>query len=556
MLALSLAPLMALPLLARDAVSLTAIELYTGPSGLAYVQLTDVLISGKDELRVCGSEPTIDKSAYGKLEKVSLAAGESLEYRTDGTLALTKDGQTSCVLPSNLKFEKNTSPTPAALAERAVLQGKILTAAPGVSADPPQLMPGVKLVFVAEADVELAEYLLADRAATTAAWQEYLKRHPSSPHTNAAKQALCLLLTKEGDASLGAYMKSAPASPSYADLRNAKLRSDEGLALLPGDPAANHIKSEVVKELGALAETPRGELESYRQAISAHKSGYGHLLTAKKLLDAAAAVDPSNAQLASLQEEANRQAAKIESSLQSAESLAAAKQFDNALAAIADYIAFADEDPRIAAIVSATYKSHFDQGQAFVAAENWQGAEAEFQAAGKIQNTGEVAAALKKTAAGLEAAQNKSAAAKALQQSQALVDQQQYIQAYELLTGLPDSQRSLVKDDIEKLVPLYIPAAVETAKALQQAHDPIHGLADEIGMQQAYEYLQRAYELGNDENLKDKMATLSEKLSDYYLDQAKRYLDKPLASGVGLGWSFLDKAFPYKASNLDLCGTR
>ncbi|MGD0966364.1 MAG: hypothetical protein ABSA57_21045 [Candidatus Acidiferrales bacterium] len=47
------------------------------------------------------------------------------------------------------------------------------------------------------------------------------------------------------------------------------------------------------------------------------------------------------------------------------------------------------------------------------------------------------------------------------------------------------------------------------------------------------------------------MAALSDRLSEYYLDQAKQYLDKPLSSGAGLAWSNLDKALQYKASNLD-----
>ena len=37
---------------AKD-IPLTAIELYDGPSGAAYVQLTDVLINGKAEMRDC-----------------------------------------------------------------------------------------------------------------------------------------------------------------------------------------------------------------------------------------------------------------------------------------------------------------------------------------------------------------------------------------------------------------------------------------------------------------------------------------------------------------------
>ena len=335
----------ALPLQAREA-PLIAVELYNTAGGAAYVQISDVLINGKNELRACGSEPTIDKSAYGKLDKVDLASGATLEYRSDGTLALTKDGQTTCVVPSNLKFEKNTSPTPAALAERAVLLGKVLNAPVGVSTGPPPLVPGVKLVFVSEADVELAEYLRADRASTVTVWRGYLKLYPSSPHLAAAKQALCLLLTKDGVESLTAYRKSLPDLPSYDDLRNAKIRSDEALVLTASDPGATHLRSEVLTEVALLTETPQHELGTYREAILAHKSGYSHLLAAHKLTDAAVGVDPSNESLVKLQSEVDEERAKIQSSLQSAESFVAAQQLDRALAAIADYLAFADEEPR------------------------------------------------------------------------------------------------------------------------------------------------------------------------------------------------------------------
>ncbi len=550
MVAIFLASAAVLPVQARDVSTLTAVELYNGPSGPAYVQISEVMINGKDELRACGSEATIDKSAYGKLDKVSLASGVTLEYLSGSGLALTKDGQTTCVVPSNLKFDKNTSPTPAALAERVLLQGKVLGAAAGASNEPPALMPGVKLVFVAEADAEVAEYLRADRASTIALWEDYLKLYPASPHTAAAKQALVSLLTKDGEASLAAYRKALPDSLSYAELRNAKVRSDEALTLVANDAAASHLKSEVMEELVTLTATPQHELDAYKQAVSTHQSGYSHLFTASKLADGALGVDPSSAPLLRLQAEVNDALAKLESSLEFAESLAASQQFDSALAAIADYAAFAGEEPRVFAIVSSAYHFHFDRGQELATAQNWQGAGAEFQKAAQIQNTEEVAAALKKSASGLNAAQNQNAAAEAVKQSQAFASQRQYIQAYEVLAKLPDAQRKLVSAEIDKLEPLYVPSAVAAAKELQRLHDPIHGLADEIAIQRAYEYLRSASELSDDAKLGDKMATLADKLSAYYLVQATRYLNKPLASGVGLGWFYLNKALPYKASNL------
>src|SRR6516162_5390020 len=87
-----------LPVQSKEA-PLSAIELYNGPSGPAYVQITDVLINGKIELRSCASTPSIDKSGYAKLQKVNLAVGDSLDYGTDGRLTLARDTTSTCVVP-------------------------------------------------------------------------------------------------------------------------------------------------------------------------------------------------------------------------------------------------------------------------------------------------------------------------------------------------------------------------------------------------------------------------------------------------------------------------
>jgi hypothetical protein len=524
---------------------------YNGPNGFAYVHVTDVLINGKTELRACGSATKIDKSTYGKLEKVNLASGATLEYGTDGTLALTRDGQTSCVVPSNVKITKDVTLTPAEVADGVVLDGKILTSSPGASDAPPPLKRGVLLVFVAEPDVELAEYLRARQASTIASWQDYVIRYPAAPHTPEAKQALCSLLARDGVESLEAYRMATGPELSYSDLRNAKLRSGQALALIANYPAASQLGIDVAREVNKLMEAGQGELQAYRQAFIARKSGYKHLLAACKLADAAAGGDPNDSSALSLQMAARQEAARVETSLSSAESLVALQQFDKALVAIDDYRMFADEEPRLAAIVTATYKFHLGRGQEIAAAQNWPGAVIEMQEAAKVQGTEEVALVLKNARSQLEIAQNKSSAADALQQSQTYAEQHQFIQAYEVLSSLPEAQRSLVSEEMEKLEPRYIESALLAAKELQRAHDPIRGIADEIGIQRAYAYYQRAYELGEDPNLKDRMATLADKLSEYYLAQAKRYLNKPLGSGVGLGWAHLEKALPYKASNLD-----
>jgi hypothetical protein len=68
-------------------------------------------------------------------------------------------------------------------------------------------------------------------------------------------------------------------------------------------------------------------------------------------------------------------------------------------------------------------------------------------------------------------------------------------------------------------------------------------------MRQAYELLRRSGAISNDPAVKLKLDLLSDKLSSYYLDQARRYLQKPLASGVGLGWLYLREAQRYEPAS-------
>ena len=114
----------------KDA-SLTAIELFDGPNGAAFVQVTGLLINGKAEVRSCGGATKISKSSYGKLAKIPLTSSvTSLERDAKGTMTLTRGTASECVVPSNLKFDKDESLTPAQLADRAVLQGQVASSSP------------------------------------------------------------------------------------------------------------------------------------------------------------------------------------------------------------------------------------------------------------------------------------------------------------------------------------------------------------------------------------------------------------------------------------------
>jgi len=544
-----LAVLSPIPALTKEA-PLIAIELYSGSNGQAYVHITDVLINGKIELRSCSATQKIEKSAYGKLTKVYLAPGASLEYGSDGVLVLTKNTISSCVVPSNLKFEKNGPMTPAELASKAVLQAKVLSSGADANQAPPPLKPGVKIVFVTAPDVELAEYLRAQRAATIPIWQDFLGRYPSSPHTLEGKQSLTDLLVKEGAASLEAYKKSL-SSPArtFEDIKKARSRASQALTVLPSYVAAGKLDEQLKVELTRLVSEGQKELQDYRQALKSQTSGYAHLTSASKLADTLLEIDPHYPPGVVLQTETSNETKAVDSRLKSAESLVVSKRFDDGFSAIAPFSGFSEELPRIGAIVKADYDFHTGRGNELASAKDWEGAVREFRKASEITPNGQVAASLKNAKAELGVMRDKQAANLALQKSHTYSAQRQYIPAYEALLDLPASQRSLVADELQKLAPSYIQAASDSAKDIQQAHDPIRGLKDELEIERAYGYLQQAHQLSSDPKLKDRLDDLADKLSEYYLQQAKRYMEKPLGSGAGLGWSYLDNALSYQAQN-------
>jgi hypothetical protein len=526
----------------------TAILLYDGPKGAAYLQVTDLTVNGKAELRSCGTAQLIDRSDYGKLVKVALAGAQSLERRADGTMVLTQGGNASCVVPPNLKFEKSEALSPAELANRAVLQGRAVS---GEASIPP-FSPGVKLVFVSAPDVELAEYLRADRANTVAIWQDYLSKYPKAAHTDKAKAALATLLTLEGQNALASYRKTAGStSPAYGELKTAQQRADQSRELAPMSATASKLLEDIHKDLRTLTDKGHSEMQTYLQALSAHTAGYAHLIAAQKLTDTVLEIDshfePAQALLKSVGDETE----KFDSSLRNAQSQLSAQHPDDALAALGSYRGFAAEEPRVARILDGAYNLHFDRGTAAESAQKWQEAVQELQKAYDIKQS--AAGELKKAEAGLEAAQNRALADTALQKSRDLEAQKLYVEAYEALDGLDSGPRALVADQMQALEAPYVKAASQKAKELQDAHTPIRGRVDEIGAQKAYDYLERASQLSPDnKNLKLRLDVLSDAISDYYLSQARKYLQRPLGSGVGLAWLYLDEAQQYKPGRDDV----
>lgn len=533
--------------------NLTAIELYDGPNGAAYVQLGDVLINGKVTLRDCTSFQAagFDKSNYGKMQKVTPSPGSVLERDGDGVLRFAASaGATVCLLPDNLKFEHGGSYTLSSLADLAKLTGTPLNSSAGSAAAAQPLERGVKLYFVASPDQEFAEFLRAQRANDVAGWTSFLSKYASSPHLKDATSALEVLYVKAAEASLAGYRNSVQKqSPSYEDLKDALDQANEAQALqVPMEQTAK-LTQDIRGELSTLADKGHSELNAYNAALQTHTAGYVHLKNAEELAHAITVIDMGLPAGQTLVAEVLKASNLFERTLRSAESLVATKQADQAIEVITPLRSFSGEEPRITAVIDAVYENDLQLGQLAANKADWKSAVMEYEKGVVAEDTPEVRDLLAEARKQLVNAQNKAAAAKALVSSNALEQQNDNIGALEVLYNLPSSQRGLVAADIDRLKDSYIQSAIQAAKDLQKAHDPIKGLGDEIGIEKAYNYLLRAFELSADDSYRDMSEILGDDLSTYFVSQAKLYLDKPSGSGTEIGWAYLDQALFYKPSN-------
>src|SRR5271157_2619080 len=66
--------------------SLTAVVLFDGPQGAAYVQITEAALNGKIEVRSCDGVSRLDKNIYNGLPRASLVGASSLQRWADGVL--------------------------------------------------------------------------------------------------------------------------------------------------------------------------------------------------------------------------------------------------------------------------------------------------------------------------------------------------------------------------------------------------------------------------------------------------------------------------------------
>ena len=535
---------------AKDA-PLSAIVLFDAPNGPAYVQVTGVTLNGKTELRVCDGVPTFDKHGYDLLPRVQIRLASVLERTADGTLMLAQEGaKPICVLPNGIKFDKNPQLTPAQAADQALLI--VASQSSGQLTEIPALKSGTQVFFVASPDVELAEFLRAQRASSVTLWQDYLKRYPASGHSVQARQGLAALLLQSAESTLGEYSRTAHGeSPRLGLLKQARTHASQAEALTGNHAAADKIRQQLHAQLDLLLEKNRRQLQSFTRALAEHSAGYEHLVAAQKRNEQILEVEPDYAPAIALHNEISNEENKLDTILHNADSQMLAKRYDDALNAVEAYRGMAAELPQVANIVETAYRFHFSRAQQLSVQGSWQEAADEFRAALKVRpDMQETAAALKNAEAQAANAFNRRIAEQALADSHSYAQKNDFIAAYDVLANLPDPQRTLVADQLETLKKDYAPAAARRAMKLQEVHLPIRGRADEEAVRQAYELLQRSGAITSDPAVKLKLDLLSEKISAYYLDQARRYLQKPMASGIGLGWLYLREAQRY-APNLD-----
>jgi hypothetical protein len=536
---------------AKDA-PLSAIVLFDSPSGPAYVQVTGATLNGKTELRTCDGVAKFDKHSYDVMPRVQLKVGSVLQRTADGVLMLSFDAtKPFCVVPNGIKFDKNPELTPAQAIDQATILGLVAQSS-AQQAEIPALKPGVELIFIAAPDTEFAEFLRAQRGQSVAAWQDYLKRYPASAHAVQARQGLAAMLAQSAESALAEYARNPnSAAPRLALLKQARTSAVEVEALSGNHALAGKVMQSLHAQLDLLLEKNRRQLQAFAKAVSDHALGYEHLVSAGKQNERILEVEPDYPPAMALRNEISSEENKLDAILHNADSLLLAKRYDDALNTVEAYRGMATEIPQIANIVETAFRFHFSRGQQLSAQASWDQAAVEFRAAIKVRpENQETAQALRNAEAQAANAFNRRVVDQALADSRNYAQKNDFIAAYDVLANLPEQQRVLVTDQMDSLKKDYAPAAARRAQRLQEIHLPIRGRADEEAMRQAYELLRRSGAISNDPAIKLKLDLLSDKISAYYLDQARRYLQKPLASGVGLGWLYLREAQRYEP-NLD-----
>jgi hypothetical protein len=533
-------------------VGLSAIVIYPGTDGQDMAQITGFVMNGKNEVYQCAGTGNIEKSAYHKLVKVSLAAGMSLERNAQGVLMLISDGQDPvCVVPANLKLEKEDSLSAAALADRATVEGNVLPGSdPPITQVPATLKPGIKLVFVVAPDMELANYLRAERQGDIPGWRRYLAQDASGAHLPNARKSLSALYQKAASADFQAYTSSkGGTAPDYAKLAEARQMADLAHAQVRDDAATADLSKTIHAEILDLSQQSKSKLELYHDAFRQQAPGYANLVAAEKLANGAYNVEPETPEATSAEIQSKLDRANFEKVLRDTDTQIGSQHPDEAARTIAPLQVFGLENSRVADDLRSISILYVARAKKSEETDNWGGAVSDLQKAQGLSPSPDTQALLASAQQRASIAANQAAARAALQKSQDAETGGDIVRAYEVLDDLPADQHALVTERLGSLKDQYVQVAEGAATNEQKAHQPVNGITDEEGIQRAYGYLQRCYRLTGDPTLQDRIALLGEDLTAYYLQQGKKYADKPDGTGVNVAWTYLSEALQYSSQS-------
>lgn len=527
--------------------SITGILLYEGPSGPAYLQLTDIEINEKTEVYLCPAGVAVDGGNYKKLPRAPLPTAAMLARGSDGVWVLKTGEQASCAAPQNLKLDKRASYSAKELGDQLALQATIIGKSSNGSASLPELRPGSVLYFASPTDMELAEYLRARNWATQELLRDYTLQYPTGPHIAEIRQLLAGLITSAAESELEAYTKSAASgSPAYTTLHNALLDSGQALKVVPDFVRAQKVAAQIRGILSDTVSSAREQFTAYQDALASHQPGYEHLLKSKRIIGDSRTVDPNFEPARKLSEDVLIESRALEGTLAAAQTALREKQYEDAYNAIGRYRAMAPEIPEVAAVIDAVFTFRRNRGDSYANDGKWELAITEYTKALSYKQDASVQESLKKVTEAFDQQRDRTAADNAIAESTAHRSRKKFVEAYELLTKLSPNQLRLVREELDIVKPSFIQDAVKRTDTITRLHVPIRGRADEDAVREGFRYLSEAADLSDDETIKVKLDLLSDRISDYYLTQARAMLQKPRGSGVGLGWMYLQEAQQFK----------
>jgi tetratricopeptide (TPR) repeat protein len=535
---------------AAKAPELSAIEVYPAGDSQAYVQISGFTLNGKNEVHLCTAGQQINKNSYGKLPKLTLAPNWSLERAKDGVLLLSRGGVPECVVPANLKLEKDEGVTLSELADKTELQGQVVGKSVGSAGTIPPLAPGVKIVLVSTLNTDFAEFLLAERSANVAGWKSYLGKYPAGQHSGDAKGSIAHLYVLNGQSELAAYESSLKSGqPDYAKLQAARYSLESANALVPSSPEMDALATGINAETSNLNGKGQSEIALYRDALVKQVPGYSHLVAAEKISQLTLGLDPKSPETASLSQACIQERTNLDHRFVGFDNNLSRSRPAEAYEAIKPLLPFAGEYPKVHDCLHNLYSFYVEQGKRSAANNDLQGGVAAFEKAAEIDPNPQITDTLQSAKQQLQESTDKAAIAFATTASTGAEDDKDYVRAYEVLAELTPAQRKAVADRMDSLKDRYIKAATEKARELDRLNNPIKGVGNERGAQLAYDLLNRCYTLTNDPNMEDRMRALGDRLGDYYLERARYYLGRPDGTGANVGWAYLDEALAYNPTD-------